>query len=180
MEYPLILAGGPSGAGKSSIFKSLMEGREVISSTTRGEREGEIDGVDYYFKKHEEMERLIKEDAMFEYEEYHHNYYGITKEEFERKVGTGPSYAVVEAKGMQKIKKLYPNSISIFIYTDEESVRKQMMERGDDEVTIQERMELYQKDMESKGLYDYVVCNRHGKFEQTQEIIRAIIQAELA
>ena len=47
-----------------------------VSMTTRNKREGEIEGVDYYFRTREEFEALIEAGEMLEYAEYVGNYYG--------------------------------------------------------------------------------------------------------
>ncbi|MEJ7301374.1 guanylate kinase, partial [Staphylococcus caprae] len=77
----LIVLSGPSGVGKGTVRKKIFEDPTTsynysISMTTRHMREGEIDGVDYFFKTKEEFEALIKDDQFIEYAQYVGNYYG--------------------------------------------------------------------------------------------------------
>lgn len=77
----LIVLSGPSGVGKGTVRKKIFEDpttsyKYSISMTTRHMREGEIDGVDYFFKTKEEFEALIKDDQFIEYAQYVGNYYG--------------------------------------------------------------------------------------------------------
>ena len=77
----LIVLSGPSGVGKGTVRKALFEDPEVdfnysISMTTRNPREGEKNGVDYYFVSKEQFEENIKNGEMLEYAKYVDNYYG--------------------------------------------------------------------------------------------------------
>jgi guanylate kinase len=67
----LIVLSGPSGVGKGTVRKELFSQPDTnyeysISMTTRKPREGEVDGVDYFFKSHEEFEQLIVEGRLLE------------------------------------------------------------------------------------------------------------------
>ena len=77
----LIVLSGPSGVGKGTVRKELFSQPDTnyeysISMTTRKPREGEVDGVDYFFKSREEFETLIDQGKLLEYAEYVGNYYG--------------------------------------------------------------------------------------------------------
>lgn len=77
----LIVLSGPSGVGKGTVRKRIFEDPSTsykysISMTTRQMREGEVDGVDYFFKTRDAFEALIKDDQFIEYAEYVGNYYG--------------------------------------------------------------------------------------------------------
>ena len=68
----LIVMSGCSGVGKSTVLSRVMERRDdllfSVSATTREPREGEIDGVSYFFVSQEEFQKMIAEDAFVEYE----------------------------------------------------------------------------------------------------------------
>ena len=77
----LIVLSGPSGVGKGTVRKELFSQPDTnyeysISMTTRNPREGEIDGVDYFFRTREEFETLIEQGGLLEHAEFVSNYYG--------------------------------------------------------------------------------------------------------
>ena len=81
----LIVLTAPSGAGKTTIARRLMAEvpglRFSVSATTRPPREGERNGVDYFFLQPEAFQSLIEEDGLVEYEEvYPGRYYGTLRE----------------------------------------------------------------------------------------------------
>src|SRR5690348_2893036 len=77
----LIVLSGPSGVGKGTVRKELFSHKDMglqysISMTTRQPREGEVDGVDYFFRTKEEFEELIQHNKLLEWAEFVGNYYG--------------------------------------------------------------------------------------------------------
>lgn len=87
----LIVLSGPSGVGKGTVREAVFKDPETsfdysISMTTRLPREGEQDGVDYYFRSREVFEQAIKDGKMLEYAEYVGNYYGTPLEYVEEKL----------------------------------------------------------------------------------------------
>ena len=77
----LIVISAPSGAGKTTITKRILAAHPdqltfSISATTRKMREGEREGVDYYFLTKEDFLKKIKDNSLIEYEEIFGNYYG--------------------------------------------------------------------------------------------------------
>ena len=77
-----IVISGPSGVGKGTICNKLINELNAwysVSTTTRSPREGEIDGVNYFFVSKEEFEKKISEGEFLEYNIYNDNYYGTSK-----------------------------------------------------------------------------------------------------
>ena len=74
-EHPplLIVISGTSGAGKDSVARALVKRLEedghpahfVVTATSRPQRAGEVDGVDYVFVSTAEFERMVEEVAEF-------------------------------------------------------------------------------------------------------------------
>ena len=80
----LAVVSGFSGAGKGTLMKALLSEHAdqyalSISATTRGPREGEVDGREYFFKTKDQFEQMIAEDALIEHACYVGNYYGTPK-----------------------------------------------------------------------------------------------------
>ena len=80
----LFVISGPSGAGKGTICKEILENENIrlsVSMTTRAPRDGEIDGVNYFFVSKEEFQKIIEERGFLEYAEVYGNFYGTPKME---------------------------------------------------------------------------------------------------
>lgn len=102
----LITVTGPTCSGKSTLEKMLREQfklQNIISFTTRAPREGEKDGVHYYFISREEAEKQIDEGRMAEHVEFNNNLYGILGDQLELKLSTGHVVAVVEPNGVKQL-----------------------------------------------------------------------------
>src|SRR5262245_60116255 len=87
-EHPIFLAlSGPAGVGKTTLCDKLLGKfsgvKRVITATTRVQRPGEKEGVDYYYLSNEEFEKKIKQGALYEYARVHGRYYGILKEKIQ-------------------------------------------------------------------------------------------------
>ena len=80
----LVVVSAPSGCGKDTVFKEIRKKRddivESVSATTRKPRDGEIDGVNYYFLSDDEFKKLIEKDGLLEYAVYNNCYYGTPVE----------------------------------------------------------------------------------------------------
>lgn len=178
-EHTLFVISGHSGSGKTSLMRSLCGTHmEVVSATTRGKRDNEVEGIDYYYIDKEEFYDLLEENEFAEYTNYYNSpsEYGITKAELHRKLQYGNAYAIVDYNGLQQLKNYYPNVVSIFLYTGKEEARKRMLERGDTNKDIEIRLSTYEKEMLTSHNYDYVIKN--VKFGNTSEIIHNIMLGE--
>ena len=117
----LVVFSGFSGSGKGTIMKRLLEEhkdtyRLSISATTRAPREGERDGVEYFFKSIPEFEELIKNNQMLEYAQYAGNYYGTPRAYVERELDKGHDVILeIETQGALKVKELIPEALLIFV-----------------------------------------------------------------
>ena len=84
----LIVLSGPSGVGKGTVCSELRQRHNdlvySVSATTRSPRQGEIDGVNYFFKTREQFQDMIARDALLEHAEYVGNYYGTPRDFVER------------------------------------------------------------------------------------------------
>lgn len=156
---------GPSGSGKTSLGECLKELGipELTSHTTRKMREGEVDGLDYHFVTKEEFDKIEK----VEYSEYAGNYYCLSKQELESKIGSNNQvFIVVDMNGANQIKAMYPEeTIKIFIEASLDDLVERMRNRGDAKENIAKRIsnailddELYNGDK-----CDYIIENKDLK-----------------
>lgn len=121
MDNLIFVLLGKSGAGKSSLAKAVSKHlniREIVSTTSRPKREGEIDGKDYYYKSYEEMEEIAINDGFVEYTCYNNWYYGVEKSEIDNM--SGNCIVVVEPNGYKQFKEAYGDRvIPIYIQTSD-------------------------------------------------------------
>ncbi len=179
----LVIISGPSGSGKDSVL-SLILNKETwlqksISMTTREKRENEIDGVDYYFVSKEYFEKQISSKNMLESAVYSSNYYGTPKGPVDKWLEENKTVVLkIEVQGAEKIKKMYPDSVSIFIMPPSMQVLEKRL-RGretDTEESIRMRMDAAIGEIQCADKYDYIVFN--DILGDVVEDITAIIKAE--
>lgn len=163
----LIVLSGPSGVGKGTVRKAIFEGDDhqfeySVSMTTRQKREGEVEGVDYFFRTREEFEELIKKGEMLEYAEYVGNYYGTPLRYVENTLNSGKDvFLEIEVQGAMHIKEKCPDAVFIFLTPPSlEELRQRIEGRGTDEPKIiDERMKVAVEEIQMMKNYDYAVIN---------------------
>jgi guanylate kinase len=172
-----------SGAGKTTlkdlVIKDFPDIKYSISATTRKPREGEIDGVHYFFKTKEEFEQMIKDDALVEYNLVHGNYYGTPKSFVEKTLAEGNRVLFdLDVFGKVNFDKVYPDATGIFILppSDEELERRLRGRGTDSEEVIQLRLANAKKEIEfakTKGKYEYTIIN--DDLQKAADELRAIL-----
>lgn len=176
----IFLITAPSGAGKTTITHSLMKKmlwKECISHTTRPMRQGEVEGITYYFVSREEFKKMIKNNELTEMVNYDGNYYGISKAEIERVMTSGSHvFIIVNYDGYKQIKSVYPDAVGIFLYMSKEDCMANMLLRGDSLDSALKRISTYEEEMKNRYDYDYVIKNVRGQQEYTENIIENIIK----
>ncbi|WP_339163543.1 guanylate kinase [Siminovitchia sp. FSL W7-1587] len=180
----LIVLSGPSGVGKGTVRKAVFSRPDAtfaysISMTTRKPREGEVDGVDYFFKSREEFERLIKEGKLLEYAEYVGNYYGTPIDYVKETLASGKDvFLEIEVQGAKQVREKFPDGLFIFLMPPSlDELKKRIVGRGTESIElIHNRMEAAKKEIELTSMYDYIVEN--DDVERAVDKINAIVQAE--
>ncbi len=180
----LIAVSGFSGAGKGTIMNKLMNDYPddyalSISATTRRPRDGEIEGIHYFFKTKDEFEFLIKDDRLIEYAKYVDNYYGTPKEFVESQRQDGKDvFLEIEVQGALQVKEKFPDTVLLFVTTPSVSVLKQRLsERGtEDDETIRKRLDQAKVEAGYIKKYDYIVVN--DELSKAVSDIRDIVNAE--
>ncbi len=163
----VIILSGASSVGKSEIRDLLLEDKDLnlffsISETTRPRREDEVDGKDYYFVSHEAFANSVKNKELLEYTEFNGYYYGTPRAQIDYLVNLGKNVLIeVEAQGVGGIKLNLPDSIAFYVMpTSFEELEKHITERyGDDDASIQRRLNKAKMDMEIAPLFRNIVYN---------------------
>lgn len=162
----LIVISGFSGAGKGTLVKALLKKYDnyalSVSMTTRKPREGERDGVEYFFTDREHFEETIRRNGLIEYARYCDNYYGTPRDYVEQQMQAGNNVILeIEIQGALKIKEQFPESLLIFITPpDAEELKRRLVSRGTESGDVIARR-LARAAEESEGIeaYDYIVVN---------------------
>ncbi len=163
----LIVVSGFSGAGKGTIVKELMKRHPdryalSISATTRSPRQGETDGVEYFFKSREEFLAMIRDEALVEYAEYVGNFYGTPRAYVEEQLAAGRDVILeIEIQGALKIKKRFPDTLLLFVTPPSaEELKRRLVGRGTEPMEVIESR-LARAIQEADGIeeYDYLIVN---------------------
>ncbi len=178
-----IVISGPSGVGKGTICNKLINELNAwysVSTTTRSPREGEVDGVNYYFISKEEFEKKIKDGEFLEYNVYNNNYYGTSKKIVLDKMKQGVNvFSEIDVNGAHNIKKIFPDALLIYIAPPSmEVLRERLIRRGtESEEKINQRLEIAKKELKEVDFYDFVVVN--DDLETATNEVRNIILKEI-
>lgn len=179
----LIVLSGPSGVGKGTLCKALRSQTTSIqysvSATTRAPREGEIDGVHYFFKTRDQFESMIANNELLEWAEYVGNYYGTPAQYVRDNLDAGKDVILeIEVQGAQKVRELFPEGIFIFLLPPSlEELRNRIVGRGtESEETINQRMQAASDELALLSNYDYAVVN--DDLESARARVEAILSAE--
>ena len=179
----LIVISGPSGVGKGTIYSQLLKNDPSltfsVSVTTRAPRQGEREGVDYFFISQEEYDRLLAEDAFLEHATVHGNSYGTLKSQVEAKLAGGWSVVLdIDPQGARNVMKIWPGCVSIFLLPPSyEELRKRLYGRNTDQPEeIERRLRNARGEIEQANLYQYNVVN--DDVERAYQRVAAIITAE--
>jgi len=180
----LIVLSGPSGVGKGTVRKELFSQPNTnyeysISMTTRNPREGEVDGVDYFFKQREEFEALIEQGGLLEHAEFVGNYYGTPLAYVNETLDAGRDvFLEIEVQGAAQIRQKAPDALFIFLAPPSlTELKDRLVGRGTETAdVIAKRIATASEELEMMSLYDYVVEN--DEVTNACDRINAIIKAE--
>lgn len=178
---------GPSGVGKGTLIRALLERCPTlelsISATTRQPREGERNGVDYYFLSPEEFDRRRDERDFLEFAPYSGNHYGTLRSEVDRRLEAGHSVVLeIEVQGAQQVRQSKPDSVQIFIAPPDESVlRERLRGRGTDSPeAIDRRLKTAEQELAQQDDFDYRIVNDDldAAATELESIVRSSIGPE--
>lgn len=179
----IVVLSAPSGAGKTSVVSGVLNKHPDIvfsvSVTTRVPREGEKEGIDYYFISDEEFDRLIKRRDFSEWAVVYGYRYGTLKRTIQENMDEGRTILLdTDTVGAFNIKKHFPESVLIFIAPPSlESLRERLQNRNTERQDwINKRIEAVPQEMKLMPEYDYIVVN--DKLSEAISQVEAIILAE--
>jgi len=179
----ILLISGPSGCGKSSLLKEVYKTIDnyyfSISTTTRKPRDGEKDGIDYFFVTKEAFEKDIQDGYFLEYAIVHGNYYGTSSKPIKNALNDGKLVIFdIDVQGYQIVKKTLNNiTTSVFITTPTlEELKNRLINRGTDTIeVINKRLLNAKSEIKQIDKYDYFIIN--DDLQKAAKSLVAIAQA---
>ena len=178
----LYIISAPSGTGKGTIVSEILKADPNIhfsvSATTRAPREGEKDGVNYYFISREEFQGLVDSGGMLEHAEFCGNCYGTPKKAVFDKLADGHDVILeIETVGAMNVKAACPEAVSVFILPPSlKELRHRLESRGtESEETVAKRIAEARGEIGKARNYDFVVVN--DDLEKAIEDVREVMRA---
>lgn len=181
----MFILSSPSGAGKTTIAKRLLaeEGHDLklsVSVTTRPMRPGEVDGRDYYFVGRAEFDRLVEDEAFFEWAEVFGHCYGTPKAHIREELKRGEDFLFdIDWQGTQQLyQRAQGDVVRVFLLPPSiAELEHRLRSRGtDSEEVIRGRMERARAEISHWDAYDYVIIN--DDIEACFGKVREILEAE--
>ncbi len=183
-EGILIVLSGFSGTGKGTVMQRLLEKYPEeyalsISATTRKPREGEKEGVSYFFHTKEEFEEMIAKGELLEYAQYVGNYYGTPRNYVEEQLHQGKNvFLEIEMLGALKIKAKFPDTLLLFLVPPSiEILYDRLAGRGtESEEVIKDRIARAKEECKVIPEYDYLIVNDELEtcVEQVHNTVRTL------
>ncbi|WP_373437537.1 guanylate kinase [Metamycoplasma equirhinis] len=187
MPKKLIIFTGPSGVGKGTVERVLFDDPKLklklsVSMTTRSPREGEVDGVHYYFVSKETFTACLKEHKLIEYSLHFDNYYGTLYSEIDRICEQGKiPFLEIETNGAKQIIDFYKKNnkeneiCSIFLMPPSFNELEKRIEGRNTETpeVIAQRLKKAEEEIKISEIFQHVVIN--DSVETTAKRISKII-----
>lgn len=177
----LFLIIGPTASGKTTIADVLIKEKianKLITCTTRDRRDGEIDGVDYFFMSKEEFKSRISKDEFIEHAQVFDNYYGVNSKKLNQTRALGRHViGVVDVQGAKTFKeKMNEEVIVIFLEPENtEELRARFELRGESMNEIESRLRTSIQELETKNNWDHLILNKDGELDSAIKKIKQII-----
>lgn len=184
----LLVLSGPSGVGKDSVMLKLLEKNpkmeKLVTTNSRPKREDEKDGFDYHFVSREEFEKLIAEEAFFEWVEYRGHYRGGQKKHVQEALDSGRDVIWrIDVRGVMnikaKVKEMFPHSVFVMLaVSDLDILQKRMEERASEtQADLDWSIDMAMWEQRQWHHFDYVVENEEDKLDLAVDEVINIVEA---
>ncbi|MCD8201720.1 MAG: guanylate kinase [Clostridia bacterium] len=165
MANLLVVISGPAGVGKGTIVKEIIRGDSSrslsVSCTTRSPREGEEEGVSYFFTTKEKFSETAEAGGFLEYSEHFGNFYGTPRAFVEERLKTGDVILEIDVNGALQIKAAYPDALLIMIVPPSIDVLKERIlgRKNDAGFNLEDRLSRVDFELSQRDKYDATVIN---------------------
>lgn len=181
----LVVLSGPSGVGKDAVLARMREGTVpyhfTVTATTRAQRPGERDGVDYIFLTSPQFDRMVEQDGFLEWAHVYGSRYGVPKEQVRKALDQGKDVLLkADVQGAATLKRLAPEAVFIFLVAPSlEELERRLRDRKTESTTdVNLRLRTARAEMGHQPMFDYVVVNRDNALDDAVAEIEAIIAKE--
>lgn len=180
----LLVVSGPSGAGKGTICKELLRRRGEnitvsVSATTRSPREGEVEGVNYFFLEKEKFKSMIGSGEFLEHAQVYDNFYGTPKKFVMNELLEGRNVLLeIDIQGAMQVRDKYPEGVFVFILPPSmKELKSRIIGRGSEtEESLEKRFSSAFSEIDFIKKYDYYIIN--DKVDMATNTLESIIDAE--
>jgi guanylate kinase len=162
----LVVLSGPSGVGKSSVIASALRALPQtwlsVSATTRAPREGEIDGVNYFFVDGDRFDDMISRGELLEWATFAGNRYGTPRIPVEEHLRAGtPVLLEIDVQGATQVRQSSPEAVLVFLAPPSfDDLAHRLAGRGTESPDqISARLAAARAELDSAGLFDHVIVN---------------------
>lgn len=161
----LFVVSAPSGCGKGTILSEVIKAKKFhysVSCTTRTPRDGEVDGVNYYFIDKEKFKQMAEQGQFLEYAKFASNYYGTPEKAVRESLEKGIDIVLeIETKGAFQIREAMPEAVLIFILPPSvKELKRRLNKRGTEkDDVIEKRVSKAVGEICQSYKYDYVIMN---------------------
>jgi guanylate kinase len=182
-QQPVFVVTGPSGAGKGTLISLVLPRfpvvRAAVSATTRPQRAGERNGVEYWFLSNEEFARRVQDGGFLEWVWYVGNRYGTLLSEIDRIRGDGGAPLLeLETEGALEVARKVAGAVTIFVTAPVQELERRLRERATESSgVIEERIALARRQLEQAHEFDYEIENNDR--ERAAERLAEIVEREL-
>ena len=180
-----IVLSGPSGVGKDAVLSRMRELNyplEYITTvTTRPQRAGERDNIDYHFISTEKFQEMIEHNELLEWANVYGNWYGVPRKPVKQALDGGQDTIVkVDIQGAATIKKILPQAVFIFLMppSREELGLRLKQRHNESSFDLALRTKTAEEEIKQLSLFDCVVLSRRDEIDRAVADIAAIITAE--
>jgi guanylate kinase len=185
MRGNLYIVSAPSGSGKTTLLQHLLRSfkdlKFSVSSTTRPPRQGEKEGVDYFFTDRSTFLSMVDRGEFLEWAEFNGHLYGTGREFVRRHLDEGKDVILdIDVQGARQVKSKIPDAVAIFVlppsFTElERRLRARMLEADD---VIRRRLEIAKGEILFYREYDYIIIN--DILESSIVLLESIVRSSTA
>jgi guanylate kinase len=182
MRANVYIVSAPSGSGKTTLLQSLLKTfkdlKFSVSHTTRQPRQGERNGVDYFFTERSVFQEMAGRGEFLEWAEYYGQLYGTSRMFVEEQVNSGRDVILdIDVNGARQVKEKIKDSISVFIMPPSfaERERRLRSRRQESDEAIHRRLEIARSEIAYCRDYDNIVIN--DVLEDSIKVLEAIVRA---